>query len=103
MLFRNYSNRDKVRIIVLYLMHRDGAPEEDLRRLFQHAKLQLSEQDAIKGLAHLGIRLYRVSARSLRWGSSSLVYLQFLPIRARATETLAKSNLNPSSLTTTMN
>jgi len=53
------SHRDKVRIIALYLMHRDGAPEEDLRRLFQHAKLHLSEQDAIKGMANLGIRLHR--------------------------------------------
>ncbi|KAF8317774.1 Sec1-like snare protein [Cantharellus anzutake] len=53
------SNRDKVRIIALYLMHRDGAPEEDLRRLFQHAKLHLSEQDAIRSLVKLGVRLYR--------------------------------------------
>jgi hypothetical protein len=54
------SSRDKVRIIALYIMYRDGVPEEDQRRLFQHAKLGISEQDAVRGLVRLGVRLNRV-------------------------------------------
>jgi hypothetical protein len=57
------SSRDKVRIIALYIMHRDGVPEEDQRRLFQHARLSLAEQDAVKNLTRLGVRINRVSIR----------------------------------------
>ncbi|KDQ12984.1 hypothetical protein BOTBODRAFT_133850 [Botryobasidium botryosum FD-172 SS1] len=53
------SNTDKVRIIALYVMHRDGVPEEDRRRLFEHARLSLANQDAINNLAHLGARVTR--------------------------------------------
>jgi len=57
---RSVSNRDKVRIIALYIMYRDGVPEEDQRRLFQHARLSLAEQDAVRNLSRLGVRLNRV-------------------------------------------
>ncbi|KAF8309294.1 Sec1-like protein [Clavulina sp. PMI_390] len=55
------SSRDKVRIIALYIMFRDGVPEEDQRRLFQHARLSLPEQDAVKNLVRLGVRMNRAS------------------------------------------
>lgn len=42
-------------------MYRDGVPEEDQRRLFQHARLSLAEQDAVKNLTRLGVRINRVS------------------------------------------
>jgi syntaxin-binding protein 1 len=48
------SRKDKVRIIALYVMHRDGVPEEDRKRLYQHAKLGPPEMDAVNNLAHLG-------------------------------------------------
>jgi syntaxin-binding protein 1 len=41
-------------------MYRDGVPEEDQRRLFQHARLSLAEQDAVRNLSRLGVRLNRV-------------------------------------------
>lgn len=50
----------KVRIIALYIQYRDGVPDEDRRRLYQHARLTLSEQDAVNALEHLGIRITRV-------------------------------------------
>lgn len=49
-----HSRRDKVRIIALYVMHRDGVPEEDRKRLYQHAKLGPPEMDAVNNLRHLG-------------------------------------------------
>jgi hypothetical protein len=55
------SNYNKVRIIALYIQHRGGVPDEDRRRLYQHARLTLPEQDAVNALVHLGIRIARVS------------------------------------------
>lgn len=55
------SNMRKVRIIALYIQYRDGVPDEDRRRLYQHARLTLAEQDAVNALVHLGVRLSRVS------------------------------------------
>ncbi|KAK0566321.1 syntaxin binding protein 1 [Tilletia horrida] len=51
---RNVSNMDKVRIIALYIMYCDGVPDEDRRRLFQHARLGPQEMDAVDNLVHLG-------------------------------------------------
>lgn len=59
---RYVSNRDKVRIIALYILYRDGVPDEDRRRLFQHARLTMAEQDAVNSLVHLGARILRVCA-----------------------------------------
>ncbi|KAI0629394.1 Sec1-like protein [Trametes polyzona] len=55
------SNMNKVRIIALYIQHRDGVPDEDRRRLYQHARLTLAEQDAVNALVHLGVRISRQS------------------------------------------
>lgn len=35
-------------------------PDEDRKRLFQHARLSLGEQDAVNNLVHLGSRVVRV-------------------------------------------
>ncbi|KAG8897901.1 vacuolar sorting protein VPS33/slp1 [Tulasnella sp. 408] len=59
---RNFSSRDKIRIMALYIMYRQGIPDEDKRRLFEHARLTMHEQDAINALALLGVRLRRTSA-----------------------------------------
>ncbi|PWN35654.1 Sec1-like protein [Meira miltonrushii] len=53
------SNADKVRIIALYVMYSDGVPDEDRKRLFQHARLGLSEMEAVNNLIHLGARVLR--------------------------------------------
>ncbi|EIN09586.1 Sec1-like snare protein [Punctularia strigosozonata HHB-11173 SS5] len=56
---REVINANKVRIIALYILHRDGVPDEDRRRLYQHARLSLAEQDACNALVHLGVRISR--------------------------------------------
>ncbi|KIP07104.1 hypothetical protein PHLGIDRAFT_35581 [Phlebiopsis gigantea 11061_1 CR5-6] len=56
---RDVHNINKVRIIALYIQHRDGVPDEDRRRLYQHARLSLAEQDAVNALVHLGLRISR--------------------------------------------
>jgi syntaxin-binding protein 1 len=50
-----------VRVIALYIQYRDGVPDEDRRRLYQHARLSLAEQDAVNALVYLGVRISRVS------------------------------------------
>ncbi len=57
---RHLSNRDKIRIIALYILHRDGVPDEDRKRLFQHARLSLSEQEAVNNLVYLGAKVVKV-------------------------------------------
>jgi hypothetical protein len=59
---------DKVRIIALYILFREGVADEDRRRLYQHARLSLSEQDAINNMIHLGIKVIKVSSVLVRDG-----------------------------------
>jgi hypothetical protein len=54
------SSLDKVRIIALYILFREGVADEDRRRLYQHARLSISEQDTINNLIYLGIRVIKV-------------------------------------------
>ncbi|KAL4061887.1 Sec1-like protein [Scleroderma citrinum] len=56
---REVSNFNKVRMIALYIMFRDGVPDEDRRRLYQHARLGMVDQDAVNALVHLGVRISR--------------------------------------------
>ena len=48
-------------------MHRDGVPEEDRKRLYQHARLGMPEVDAVNNLSYLGVDVTKV-----RWLSSLL-------------------------------
>ena len=61
---------DKVRIIALYIMHRDGVPEGDKKRLYQHARLALHEMDAIDNLGYLGVNVNKVG-----WLASQVIRL----------------------------
>jgi syntaxin-binding protein 1 len=56
-----HSSLDKVRIIALYILFREGVADEDRRRLYQHARLSISEQDTINNLIYLGIKVIKVS------------------------------------------
>ncbi|KAH9930294.1 Sec1-like protein [Fomitopsis serialis] len=56
---REVINANKVRIIALYIQFRDGVPDEDRRRLYQHARLSMAEQDAVNALVHFGVRITR--------------------------------------------
>ncbi|GAA5891833.1 hypothetical protein JCM8208_002906 [Rhodotorula glutinis] len=60
---RSVSSTDKLRIIALYIMHRDGVPEGDKKRLYQHARLALHEMDAIDNLKHLGVNVDKDSGK----------------------------------------
>ncbi|KAN0061373.1 syntaxin binding protein 1 [Thecaphora frezii] len=61
---RSVSNMDKVRIIALYIMYCDGVPDEDRKRLFQHARLGRYEMDAVDSLVHLGAQVVKDASSS---------------------------------------
>jgi syntaxin-binding protein 1 len=54
---RTVINLHKVRIICLYIQYRDGVPDEDRRRSYQHARLTIAEQDAVNSLMYLGVKI----------------------------------------------
>ncbi|KAI0272325.1 Sec1-like protein [Gloeopeniophorella convolvens] len=56
---REVINSNKVRIIALYIQYREGVPDEDRRRLYQHARLTRPEIEAVNSLVHLGVRINR--------------------------------------------
>ncbi|KAF9269115.1 Sec1-like snare protein [Marasmius fiardii PR-910] len=58
---RDVVNMNKVRMVALYIQYRDGVPDEDRRRLYQHARLSLAEQDAVNALTEFGVRITRGS------------------------------------------
>lgn len=51
------SNYDKVRIIALYVMIKNGISEENLTKLFTHAQLSAKDQDMVRNLSYLGINV----------------------------------------------
>ncbi|KAG6812785.1 hypothetical protein H0H92_000557 [Tricholoma furcatifolium] len=68
---REVININKVRIVALYIQHRDGVPEEDRRRLYQHARLALAEQDAVNALVHMGTANDRDTKKKIKQKSSN--------------------------------
>ncbi|TIB08556.1 hypothetical protein E3P89_03460 [Wallemia ichthyophaga] len=50
-------NRDKIRIIALYILFKDGVSDEDKRRLYQHARLAPNDHKAIDNLVYIGVRV----------------------------------------------
>ncbi|PVG04916.1 Sec1-like protein [Serendipita vermifera] len=55
------GNLDKVRVIALYIMYRDGVPEEDRRRLYEHSRLSRQERAAVDNLVSMCVRVTRAT------------------------------------------
>ncbi|CAG8548514.1 343_t:CDS:10, partial [Acaulospora morrowiae] len=53
------SSTTKVRMLMLYIMYKNGILEEDRRKLLAHAQISLSENDAINNLGFFGVKLIR--------------------------------------------
>ncbi|XP_032593807.1 protein ROP isoform X4 [Drosophila grimshawi] len=61
----NVSNYDKVRIISLYVMIKNGISEENLTKLFTHAQLSVKDQDMVRNLSYLGINVIADSRKKI--------------------------------------
>ncbi|XP_055842122.1 protein ROP isoform X1 [Episyrphus balteatus] len=57
LLDQTVPNCDKVRIIALYVMIKNGISEENLTKLFTHAQLGPKEQDMVRNLSFLGVNV----------------------------------------------
>lgn len=56
-LSQGISSMDKIRIIALYAMIKNGISDENLNKLFTHAQINLLEQDMVRNLCHLGMNI----------------------------------------------
>ncbi|CAI2162627.1 5362_t:CDS:10 [Funneliformis geosporum] len=54
------SSLNKTRMLMLYIMYKNGILEEDRRKLLEHARITLEENDAINNLLLFGVKLIRV-------------------------------------------
>ncbi|CAG8634322.1 14686_t:CDS:2, partial [Acaulospora colombiana] len=88
------GNLDKVRVIALYIMYRDGVPEEDRRRLYEHSKLSRQERAAVDNLA-VGDRDTRKKLKN-RFVESDYDLSRFRPLLKTVLEDLVANKLDTS-------
>lgn len=51
------SSYDKVRIIALYAILKNGISDDNLNKLFAHAQINSQDQVMVRNLIHLGINV----------------------------------------------
>lgn len=62
---QNVSPYDKIRIIALYAMVKNGISDDNLVKLFTHAQIGPKEQDMVRNLVYLGVNC--VTEVILKW------------------------------------
>lgn len=82
LLDENVKTHDKIRIILLYLLHRGGVTEENLTKLIQHANIPEEDQPKIMNIQNLGVSVFQDPT-----GRSKRVPQPYSPLNGRRERT----------------
>jgi len=63
----NISIENKIRIILLYIISKDGISQDDLTKMIQHGKIPPRNADAIRNLASLGVNVVLEPGHTPSW------------------------------------
>uniref|UniRef100_A0A914VXY8 Uncharacterized protein n=1 Tax=Plectus sambesii TaxID=2011161 RepID=A0A914VXY8_9BILA len=50
-------NEDRLRIILLYILSKNGVTDENLNKLLQHANIPLAEKETLVNAGYLGLNV----------------------------------------------
>ncbi|KAI9145008.1 Sec1-like protein [Paraphysoderma sedebokerense] len=65
------SPHDKVRLLMLYIISKEGVQDEDRRKLLDHARISLELAESITNLALLGVKLTKAPKEKRNKGKSN--------------------------------
>lgn len=79
LLDQTVNNMDKLRIIALYVLSKNGIPDDNLNRLIHHAQMTPDDKQTIVNMANLGLNVVVEVSQKL-WLHSVAYSLSFLSL-----------------------